>query len=110
MTYAPILGRSLRVQSSTNGAEDLNNILNAVKRFSNCSDTVVKNLAIYSRNNKITLECKVLDVGEAYWDGELIIRIVEDISAREIINFIVIGSYADEIHMIDDKTLRLWWD
>lgn len=110
MTYAPALGRSLSVQSSANSVLELSNILNAVKHFSNCSDAVVKNLGVFAHNKEVILECKVLDYDAKYWDGELIIHITKGMNARQIINYVVSGSYADEIRMLDNKTLRLWWD
>jgi hypothetical protein len=110
MTYAPGLGYAPRAHSSLNSKEDLNSILRALRSFSTCSPQVITNLAVFVRDGKIALTCKTLDVGAAYWDGELLITFTSDMSKEDLVNYIISGSYADEMQMVDYKTLRLWWD
>ena len=110
MSYAPGLGYAPRTQSSTNSKEDLSNILRALSRFCQCTDGVIKNLAVFVRDGKIELTCNTLDVGAGYWDGELLITFTSEMSKEDLVNYIISGSYADEMQMIDYKTLRLWWD
>lgn len=99
-----------RVHTSAS-EEDLNNILLAIKSYSSCSDRVVKNLGILARQNKITLTCNALNYRTGYWDGEVLITLdFTNITMYDLVNCIISESNADEIHLNDQNTLRLWWD
>lgn len=48
-------------------------------------------------------------VSDARWDGLLQVNLTTKPSIKNIIDYIVSPSHANEISMPDDHTLRLWW-
>jgi hypothetical protein len=63
------------------------------------------------------LECHFdnLDENESQWDGELVVKWKKKpggyaANCREIVNNLIGPAKADEVDMLDDFTLRLWWD
>lgn len=71
---------------------------------------VYQNLELFAKAGALKLEFPQADLDSERWDGTLVIHFSKPWSAMDVINHIISGTRADEIHMIDNKTLRLWWD
>lgn len=87
---------------------DLDNILDMIKEWT--GDRVAKNLRLFVLQGKVKLELPSVDFESDRWDGTLLIHFVKPMSAADVINYIVNGTGADEMHFNNHKTLRLWWD
>jgi hypothetical protein len=86
----------------------LDAILDTIKDW--VGEQLHKNLQIFAKQGLIKLELPEANLDKEMWDGTLLIHFVNLWSATDIINYIVSVSRADEISMLNDKTLRLWWD
>ena len=65
-------------------------------------------LKLHDKNHKVIF--REIDIDSQQWDGEMLIKFSEPPSASLVVNGIVQYAHADEIGMIDETTLRLWWD
>lgn len=61
-------------------------------------------------NKNHTIEFPEIDLESEQWDGSMFIKFSEPPSPRLVVNGIIQHAHADEIGMIDETTLRLWWD
>lgn len=44
------------------------------------------------------------------WDGEIHIKLADGADTMFVVNHLIAPSQADEANMINQNTLRLWWD
>ena len=58
----------------------------------------------------LDLQFKDINLQDQTWGGELFITMREGMTSNRLINEIIAFCSADEITMLDDKVLRLWWD
>ncbi len=54
---------------------------------------------------------KHVEIGsKSKWDGEIRIRLIDSANTMFVVNHFVTPSRADEVNMVNQNTLRLWWD
>ena len=46
----------------------------------------------------------------SFWDGEIHIKLADGASTMFVVNHFITPSRADEVNMMTQNTLRLWWD
>lgn len=96
----------MKLSSDVNFEEmiQLINTVNTNLKFKN----VLRN---YVSGGIVSLEMYDANFETYHWDGELIVKFkLNKIGIVPLVNNIIGVSRADEIELLDDETLRLWWD
>ena len=54
---------------------------------------------------------KHVEIGsKSKWDGEIHIKLADEANTMFVVNHFITPSRADEVNMMNQNTLRLWWD
>lgn len=69
----------------------------------------VKHL-IWAKDNGHIKHVEIGSNSKSDWDGEIRVKLTETSNTMFVINHFVTPSRADEVNMMSQNTLRLWWD
>jgi hypothetical protein len=71
---------------------------------------LLANIKSLVANGEAVLELGSFNLESVTWDGTLFVHFHKRPTARDVVNRIIFHARADEMHMVNDRLLRLWWD
>jgi len=103
--------RDITITKETVDSEDSAVLWQLLQNCTSAGAAWIKTAKNRIRTGHVTATFKEIDVAQQCWMGELLIQMqLGELSAFVVVNELMWGCYADEQHMTDSKTLRLWWD
>lgn len=73
-------------------------------------NTLAENIRALIKAGTIEASMPEFDAQKRRWDGTLLVSFRSKPDPVIMVNQLIFWANADEIHMLDEKTLRLWWD